>query len=391
MVIHYHYSVFENSGEIRRIKNINKDGAFSLSDNVIEVVFFSVKHLPRILHGNVFKLNDRVSQKLYVPTIPSASRNIVLEYLDSIWTSFVLLVLSLIYKPTYIIGEYSLASKSMKLCKKVLSRVKFIVDVHGAVPEEYEYNVENPKPWLLKMLTEYEQLSIDWASLVICQSDEMKRHLSHKYKCNLDKICVYRCGVDTNLFCMDLSKRELIRKELGVADEDVVFVYSGGLHKWQKIDESIQFFQQYYMGNPNSYMLILTQEQSKLKSVLSKFGEDISSRVIARSLSFDKVPDFLNVADYAFLMRDDTLMNAVAYPTKLGEYFACGLPVVTTQVAKKWVAEDAFDFFIFSDSTKFLFAPKNDIRDSIRNYAICNLSLDIDYLNLQKYLGDLNN
>ena len=41
MIIHFHYSARENSGEIRRIKNIDKDVALKLSKEVVEVAFIS--------------------------------------------------------------------------------------------------------------------------------------------------------------------------------------------------------------------------------------------------------------------------------------------------------------------------------------------------------------
>ena len=41
---HIHYTFAENSGEVRRIKNINKDLAQKLSNEVYEISFISIAH-----------------------------------------------------------------------------------------------------------------------------------------------------------------------------------------------------------------------------------------------------------------------------------------------------------------------------------------------------------
>uniref|UniRef100_UPI002630F3D7 hypothetical protein n=1 Tax=uncultured Campylobacter sp. TaxID=218934 RepID=UPI002630F3D7 len=46
------------------------------------------------------------------------------------------------------------------------------------------------------------------------------------------------------------------------------------------------------------------------------------------SLPYDKVPLYLNAADFGVIIRNDDLINFVASPTKINEYLACGLKII---------------------------------------------------------------
>ena len=49
--------------------------------------------------------------------------------------------------------------------------------------------------------------------------------------------------------------------------------------------------------------------------------------------------DYLNAADFGFLLRDDTPVNRVAFPTKFAEYALAGLRVILKDSPPACVAE----------------------------------------------------
>jgi hypothetical protein len=53
--------------------------------------------------------------------------------------------------------------------------------------------------------------------------------------------------------------------------------------------------------------------------------------VLVRSAPFEEVPSYLMAADVAILLRERLPINHYASPTKLGEYWLSGLPVLTTK------------------------------------------------------------
>jgi len=390
MVIHFHYSVFPYSGEIRRIQNINTNLAFRLSNKVIEIEFFNPSKFNYIKHSGKFLLNSKIKHKYYAPMIPKYECCSLLRCLNSFWTSLFTGLICLMHKPTHIIGEYSTAYKSMKLVKLFSPSTKLIIDIHGAAPEEYEYYTNDNKSRKYKSLTADERKSISNANYIICQSEEMKRHIVSKYAADEKKITVYKCGVDTNMFFINSKKRIEIRKELGIPDDCMLFAYSGGLHKWQKVEDSINVFYKFHKQYPNSRLLILTKDLDQLQLLLGS-KQEIADAVISKSLPFNLVPDYLNAADIAFLLRDNVIMNAVASPTKLAEYMACGLPIITTEVAKKWVTPKAYKYLIFANenlSNQDIIDIVSHInRNDIQQYAKEELSLTIDNQTIKDFLN----
>ena len=298
------------------------------------------------------------------------------------------------HKARYIVSEFGSSSRSLKLLHFLCHKVKIVIDFHGAQPEEMIYENPNIKKSLYDYYESLERKSCKISDCIICQSDEMKQHLISKYKADGNKIAVFKCGVNTKHFNIKPKEEKIaLRRELGIAEKDVVFVYAGGITKWQKIEESLKVFKEYNTHNPDSKFLILTRDKDKLNLILNnEEWSSIRKCVIATSAPYEKVSSYLNVADIAYLMRDNVVLNAVASPTKLAEYLACGLPVITSQVARKWVKPEIEDSLVFCDEVSDISKEIDKVlmsrnQEAIRLYAINNLSVEIDEKNIEVILN----
>lgn len=385
MIFHVHYSFSENSGEIRRIKNIDRDLVSYLSRDEIEIVFISPALFFRKKYEK-FKLRESVRKKFYFPAVPFSYSKLFFMKLNSFWTSFILWLLYLFYKPQYIVSEYSISYQSLRF---IPSSVFCIIDIHGAQREEYEYSVKNHRKSISDYYDYLEYKGILKARGVICQSDEMRKHLLRKYP-NLDeaKFCVYRCTADATLFFYNLNDREAIRRDMSLSEDQCLFVYAGGLHRWQKVEESLRLFEQYLTAcDSRAKFLLLTLAKDQAKELIEIKFPNIKDSILVKSVSNAQVRLYLSAADVAFLLRDDVVMNAVAFPTKLAEYMFCGLPVISTSVAKKWIDCDRFIYNIDICGITNLGAFLSQVnRVEVADYAQKNLSLDFDKQQLITFL-----
>lgn len=389
MILHFHYSPNPNSGEIRRIRNIDNEVCNILNTKSIEVEFYSLRDFKKVRGIWHFNLTRNVIRKFYIPLIPFTGSFWVLQWICDLWTSLVIFYVYKRHSPQLIIGEYSTSYSAMRL--KCLMKSTYVADMHGALPEEYIYDNPDVINWKLKYITRMESLTSKKSDLIICQSEEMKRHITNKYGVSANRVYVYKCGVDADLFKLEPFKRASMRMQLGITNESFVFVYVGGLMKWQKIEDALLIFANAHNLLSDCKFLIITRETDNVRLFLQQLGLlYLSNDIIALSSTFDKVSDYLNAADVAFLLRDDVTMNRVASPTKLAEYMACGLPVISSKVAAYWVDRSMMDdgsVICYDERTNLRALIKNIMncdRTKIRQYAIDKLSLRNDARNIRE-------
>lgn len=383
---HIHFTFLENSGEVRRIKNIDTDLAQHLSGEVIEVVFVSIKSLANY-KKSWFKLSDSVCKKIYLPLLPFSYKSWVIKRLNSIWCSLLVFILWLFYRPKFAIAEFSIGGQAMRLLP---SSVQRIIDVHGATREEYEYSSPNPNKRIADTYDYLERKGMRKASFVVCQSEAMKKYLLEKYDfLTANRIFSYKCGADGKLFYIDNDIRTSIRKELGVKETETLFIYSGGLHKWQRIEDSVNLFVDYAKKHEGKF-LILTLDKEAAQALVNQTGEELKNRFIIHSVTNKEVYKYLNAADVAFLLRDDVVLNRVASPTKLAEYMFCGLPIISTNVSTYWIENSSYIYNVDIEKNldKVNDFIKNADREAIAKYALEYLSVECDRKNLNILINE---
>ena len=136
-------------------------------------------------------------------------------------------------------------------------------------------------------------------------------------------------------------------------------------------------------------LIILTLATDVAQRIIDEKYSDIKQCIIIKSIPHNEVCGYLNAADAAFLLRDNIIMNSVAFPTKLAEYTAAGLPVITTDVAMEWIEEKNIIFNIDNAKMQDLlsFIRQAD-RNYISSYAKNNLSLETDAKQIKILLGN---
>jgi hypothetical protein len=131
---------------------------------------------------------------------------------------------------------------------------------------------------------------------------------------------------DEDIFFVSPEIREQTRMSLGVSPHEILFVYSGGVATYQRIEDTMRWFAAVERRMPACRLLMLSPEQDVIRAIAERSG--ISEAPIIRSAAHDEVNAYLNAADAAFMLRHRNATNRVASPTKFAEYCLAGLPIV---------------------------------------------------------------
>jgi glycosyltransferase involved in cell wall biosynthesis len=118
---------------------------------------------------------------------------------------------------------------------------------------------------------------------------------------------------------------------LGIAETDKVITYMGSFFYFSGLKVAIEEFSK-YAGPDQKLLLIGGGEQDKeLREKVRKL--ELTNRVIFTGfVPYAELPKYLSVADVAINTLQPTLVANVAFPNKVLQYMAAGLPVVSTKL-----------------------------------------------------------
>jgi glycosyltransferase involved in cell wall biosynthesis len=132
--------------------------------------------------------------------------------------------------------------------------------------------------------------------------------------------------VDFEIFKAYNEKARIeVRQELGIPLDAAVMIHSGAIGGSYSCLDIKKVFQHYSEAFPGAYLLILSKEQ--LPSELEILS-DIKN-VLFKSVPFKEVHRYLGASDLGFVFYKISFSVIGRSPTKLGEYWACGVPVVS--------------------------------------------------------------
>lgn len=147
-----------------------------------------------------------------------------------------------------------------------------------------------------------------------------------------EKIKTVPCTVNFNNFFYDSDKRERMRKKLAIDKNAIVGIYAGKFGGLYLVDEAFDLYSAAFQCFPSFHLVLLTPVEFH-GWVLQQIGSRgiPLERVILRQVSHDQVPHYLCLSDFAFATYKPGLSKSYLSPVKIGEYWACGLPIVLTQ------------------------------------------------------------
>ena len=206
---------------------------------------------------------------------------------------------------------------------KNIRTVKIIVDIHGAIEELMEY--QHPKgQFFSRLFYQYlrwiqkKQLSLADGAMVV--SESLKQHvISSNPVPKGFRFFIIPCSTKRSRLSIQeyWDNRSVWRDRLGVAEHECLFIYSGGASQWQMVTETIDLYREISSKlSRKSSLLLMSHRIDEIKSQVK--GD--TTNLIFKKYPHDVVPNVLCAGDFAFLLRDESITNTVAFPNKFLEY-----------------------------------------------------------------------
>jgi hypothetical protein len=94
-------------------------------------------------------------------------------------------------------------------------------------------------------------------------------------------------------------------------------IYAGGLQVWQNIDFTLKFFRDQNILSKYDAIFLVNKPEKMLRKV-EYFG--LQDRLEVKSVPHHQVFEYYMQSEIGIIMRDESVVNSVALPTKLIEY-----------------------------------------------------------------------
>ncbi|MCS7003879.1 MAG: glycosyltransferase [Cytophagales bacterium] len=219
------------------------------------------------------------------------------------------------------------------------------------------------------------------ADKVISLTHAGKNYIVAKGWQESNKIGVIPTCVDFDIFPpFSEETRQITRKRLNIPPQASVLVYSGSIGGNYKIEDFLTTIKVWIQTQPNSYFLMLSKYAPS-----SDFQEKLATyqipqeRVIITSVPFPEVYAYLQASDIGLILYELTFSVIGRSPTKLGEYWASGIPVISLRgigdldaIIAKYPQGGYLMENITENSLKVAFERFEKLPDktSLRNYAL---------------------
>lgn len=219
------------------------------------------------------------------------------------------------------------------LVKRSVRGVQMLFDIRGFMPEEYTDAGLWPAGGLLyRGVKRVERLLFSSSDAFVVLTEKARQILFPGCVDTDDQgrpIEVIPCCVDFRRYeSADAVPREELRRERNLAGRRVI-VYVGSFGGWYLTDEMARFMAVAHREDPQTYSLILTQSDAATVSArLKSFGIRDEDFFVGR-VPPDEVPRYLRASDVAVSFIKACYSKLSSSPTKIAEYLAAGLPVIT--------------------------------------------------------------
>jgi glycosyltransferase involved in cell wall biosynthesis len=211
---------------------------------------------------------------------------------------------------------------AMALLAQKTTGCRLIFDIRGLIAEEYvDAGIWIEGSPTFRAIKRLERAGIQRADQVIVLTRRMREWLIEEGLASANKIEVIPC-------CVDLS-RFADADNIKPGSERFEVIYAGSVTGLYLLEEMARFFLVVQTRQPTAFFRILTASSPEAaSSVLRRAGLKDNDFWIG-AVDPAEVPGYLGRARLGISFRKPTFSQIAASPTKIPEYLAAGLPVIS--------------------------------------------------------------
>lgn len=323
---------------------------------VIDVCLFFEKHFNkdvrllslislRDFKKNKAKIKARYPKAIVLPMVP--------KLINWKLNSFTIALVCQYYNEQVVIGRNVLATQTALYLKRMGFLKKVVFDGRGAIAAEWEeYEVVGDEK-LKQQIGALENAAVLKADFRLAVSNALVQYWRNHYGYTSDQHVVIPCTISNNFKAELLTEKELVNNKLkiGYSLDDIVLVYAGSTAGWQSFNLLRNFLIPLLAENENIKVLFLSKEDKNSTALREAFPEQVRIQWVQS----EDVNKFLSIADYGILLREKSVTNEVASPTKFAEYLISGLSII--------ISPELGDFSKFVDfqNCGFVTNDKNEV------------------------------
>jgi len=199
-------------------------------------------------------------------------------------------------------------------------------DGRGAVAAEWsEYDVAPSRAWKARIAA-LEREAVQSSKMRMAVSNQLVDHWRRAFGYTGSCHAVIPCTLSVHHTRPIAGPEQLARRrsELGFSPGQTVICYAGSAAEWQSIRMLDPWLDALLAQDPQAALLMMTRADLSGTRVMSNHGD----RVRQTWVTPEQVRQTMEAADFGLLVREPTVTNRVAAPTKFAEYLACGLKVL---------------------------------------------------------------
>ncbi len=156
----------------------------------------------------------------------------------------------------------------------------------------------------------------------------------------LGSYCRYISGkplpIKVNVPPLDFShfqvpKNQALREELGLQKDDFVLMFMGTFYEFSGIPKVIQELKKHNNVDLKIVLVGGGKQESKIREIVSQLNLD-NNVIFTGVVPYSQLPEVLSIADVAFNSFEPILISNVAFPHKVLQYLAAGIPTISTKL-----------------------------------------------------------